>query len=56
MTKLTEEKGIITIYNLLLRTKKFVRSMIYGFKTIIVRREASLGPKTLARDRHFKIN
>jgi hypothetical protein len=25
----------------------------YGFKTIIVRREASLGPKILERDRHF---
>jgi hypothetical protein len=29
--------------------------MQYGFKSIIVRREASLGPKILARDKHFKV-
>jgi hypothetical protein len=29
--------------------------MQYGFKTIIVRREASLGSKMLASDRHFNV-
>jgi hypothetical protein len=54
MTKLTEKKGIITIYNLLLRTKS-LRGMQYSFKTIIVRREASQGLNILARDRHFNV-
>jgi hypothetical protein len=52
---LSKEKGIITIYKFLLRTNKFVTAMQYDFKIIIVRRDASLRLKMLARDRHFNV-
>jgi hypothetical protein len=52
---MSEEIGIIMIYNLLLRITKFERSMKYVFKTIIVQREASFGPEILARDRHLNV-
>jgi hypothetical protein len=48
------KKGIITIYNLLLRNKIVCEvHTIWFFKKITVRREASLGPQILAT--HFNV-